>query len=196
MPDLGRCLHARLPPRIPSSDEGLRGPEETRGGLLPQNSFISCYSFIYRAISRAISFISFISSELRLAVIYIIRVRACIASVSDCVRPHVPLYDRVYSPETAYIYQQIVPTLPDTPSASHGTTSRVLVHGSLRMSTCIAHVAPQPSVPPSDRRMPPSDPTPTRPIASERRQACQTPAMAAPRAVHPPTEPICPNALD
>ena len=145
---------------------------------------------------RAMSFISFISSELRLAIIYIIRVRACIASVSDCVRPHVPLYDRVYSPETAYIYQQIVPTLPDTPSASHGTTSRVLVHGSLRMSTCIAHVAPQPSVPPSDRRMPPSDPTPTRPIAAERRQACQTSAMAAPRTVHPPTEPICPNALD
>ena len=53
---------------------------------------------------RAMSFISFISSELRLAIIYIIRVRACIASVSDCVRPHMPLYDRVYSPETAYIY--------------------------------------------------------------------------------------------
>ena len=43
---LARRLHARLPPRIPSSDEGLRGPEETRGGLLPQNSFMSCYGSI------------------------------------------------------------------------------------------------------------------------------------------------------
>ena len=122
---LARRLHARLPPSIPSSGESLRGLQKREVGFCPRTRNYGSVSFIA---CDVICIIYIIGATARYHLLYIIRVRACIASVSDCVRPHMPLYDRVYSPETAYIYQQIVPTLPDTPSASHGTTSRVLVH--------------------------------------------------------------------
>ena len=103
-------------------------------------------------------------------------------SPPDRVRPRMPLsghmYMHMYSSETAYTNQKYIPHASTRRGLRPPRPLAPLVHNSLRAGTCVAPVAPQPSVPPSDRRMPPSDPT-------KRLRTRSPPSTARPAGRHP-----------
>jgi len=114
------------------------------------------------------------------------RPHVSLPSPPDRVRPRMPLSDHMYmhmySSETAYTNQNISHTLRHAEGfARHDPSRRSCITGfndSLRAGTCIAPIAPQPSMPPSDRRMPPSDPT-------KRLRTRSPPSTARPAGRHP-----------
>ena len=103
-------------------------------------------------------------------------------SPPDRVRPRMPLsghmYMHMYSSETAYTNQKYIPHASTRRGLRPPRPLAPLVHNSLRAGTCVAPVAPQPSVRPSDRRMPPSDPT-------KRLRTRSPPSTARPAGRHP-----------
>ena len=114
------------------------------------------------------------------------RPHVSLPSPPDRVRPRMPLSDHMYmhmySSETAYTNQNISHTLRHAEGFARHDPSRLSCitgfNNSLRAGTCIAPIAPQPSVPPSDRRMPPSDPT-------KRLRTRSPPSTARPAGRHP-----------
>jgi hypothetical protein len=114
------------------------------------------------------------------------RPHVSLPSPPDRVRPRMPLSDHMYmhmySSETAYTNQNISHTLRHAEGFARHDPSRLSCitgfNDSLRAGTCIAPIAPQPSMPPSDRRMPPSDPT-------KRLRTRSPPSTARPAGRHP-----------
>ena len=172
------------PPRIPSSGESLRGlpKRETGSGLrsIPPNEheprlFIStkdAHPFQHTGYTQLTATPDTSRAH---------RMRPHV-STPDRVRPRMPLsghmYMHMYSSETAYTNQKYIPHASTRRGLRPPRPLAPLVHNSLRAGTCVAPVAPQSSVPPSDRRMPPSDPT-------KRLRTRSPPSTARPAGRHP-----------